>query len=74
MILPDQLNFQPNEKNTFNLFYYQSFDKFRYSTLSDYEYSNRGGSASWEKHISPALTSKAYRHHLLLQLCQYRSE
>jgi hypothetical protein len=53
-----QLNFQPSEKNTFNLFYYQSFDRFRYSTLSDYEYSNRGGSASWERHISPALTSK----------------
>lgn len=52
------LNFQPSEKNGFNLFYYQSFDKFRYSTLSDYEYRNRGGSASWEKHISPALTSK----------------
>jgi hypothetical protein len=52
------LNFQPNEKNGFNIFYYQSYDNFRYSTLSDYEYSNRGGSASWEKHISPALTSK----------------
>jgi len=52
------LNFQPSEKNSFNLFYYQSYDKFRYSTLSDYEYRNRGGSASWEKNISPALTSK----------------
>ncbi len=52
------LNFQPDDKNNFNLFYYQSFDKFKYSTLSDYEYRNRGGSASWEKHISPALTSK----------------
>lgn len=52
------LNFQPSEKNGFNVFYYQSYDKFRYSTLSDYEYSNRGGSASWERHISPALTSK----------------
>ena len=52
------LNFQPSEKNTFNLFYYQSYDKFRYSTLSDYEYANRGASASWERHISPALTSK----------------
>ena len=52
------LNFQPSEKNSFNVFYYQSYDKFRYSTLSDYEYSNRGGSASWERHISPALTSK----------------
>lgn len=53
-----QLNFQPSEKNTFNIFYYQSFDRFKYSTLSDYEYSNRGGSASWARNISPALTSK----------------
>lgn len=52
------LNFQPNPKNSFSVFYYQSFDRFKYSTLSDYEYSNRGFSASWEKHISPALTSK----------------
>ncbi len=52
------LNFQPNEKNVFNVLYYQSFDKFRYSNLSDYEYTNRGGSASWEKQISPALSSK----------------
>lgn len=52
------LNFQPDEKNVFNVLYYQSYDKFRYSTLSDYEYTNRGGSASWEKHISPALSSK----------------
>ena len=52
------LFFQPNEKNNFSIFYYQSFDRFKYSTLSDYEYANRGFSASWEKHISPALTSK----------------
>ncbi len=52
------LNFQPNEKNAFNVFYYQSYDKFRYSTLSNYEYANRGASASWEKNISPALSSK----------------
>lgn len=52
------LNFQPNEKNSFNIFYYQSFDRFRYSTLSNYEYSNRGGSVNWERNISPALTSK----------------
>jgi len=52
------LNFQPNPKNGFSVFYYQSFDRFKYSTLSDYEYSNRGFSASWEKHISPAVTSK----------------
>ncbi|MCD4709919.1 MAG: TonB-dependent receptor [Bacteroidales bacterium] len=52
------VNFQPNTSNVFNVFYYQSYDKFRYSTLSDYEYANRGGSVSWENHISPALTSK----------------
>lgn len=52
------LNFQPNPDNSINIFYYQSFDEFRYSTLSDYEYANRGGSVSWEKHLSPALTSK----------------
>lgn len=52
------LNFQPNSKHSFNVFYYQSFDRFKYSDLSDYEYANRGGSASWENHISPALTSK----------------
>jgi len=52
------LNFQPGEKNTFNVFYYQSFDKFRYSTLSDYEYANHGGSVIWERQISPALSSK----------------
>jgi hypothetical protein len=52
------LNFQPNDKNSVNIFYYQSKDDFKYSTLSDYEYANQGGSVSWEKHISPALTSK----------------
>ena len=52
------LNFQPNSKHSFNVFYYQSYDKFRYSDLSDYQYANRGGSFSWENHISPALTSK----------------
>ncbi len=52
------LNFQPNTKNVFNVFYYQSYDKFRYSKLSDYEYANGGVSVSWEKYISPALTSK----------------
>ncbi|MDF1576391.1 MAG: TonB-dependent receptor [Bacteroidales bacterium] len=52
------VNFQLNEKNVLNAFYYQSFDWFRYSTLSDYEYANRGGSVSWEKSISPALSSK----------------
>jgi hypothetical protein len=56
--LAGSLNFQPSEKHVISAFYYQSFDRFRYSTLSDYEYANQGGSMSWEKHISPALTSK----------------
>jgi hypothetical protein len=52
------LNFQPNPENSINVFYYQSRDEFSYSTLSNYEYANQGGSVSWEKHLSPALTSK----------------
>jgi hypothetical protein len=56
--LAGSLNFQLNQKNALNVFYYQSFDQFRYGDLSDYNYANRGGSINWEKHISPALTSK----------------
>lgn len=51
------LNFNPNEKNEFNLFYYQSYDRFRYASLSNYEYANRGGSASWKHNYSPAFSS-----------------
>jgi len=56
--LAGSLNFQPNNKNGINIFYYQSFDKFKYGDLSDYNYANRGGSVVWEHHISPALSSK----------------
>ncbi|RPI46539.1 MAG: TonB-dependent receptor [Bacteroidetes bacterium] len=52
------LNFQPDLKNAFNIFYYQSYDEFRYSDLSDYDYSNRGGSFNWEHNLSPALSSR----------------
>lgn len=52
------LNFQPGSKDALSLFYYQSFDRFRYGDISDYEYANRGGSVSWEHHLSPALTSR----------------
>ncbi|HDS07855.1 MAG TPA: hypothetical protein ENO05_09535 [Bacteroides sp.] len=52
------MNFEPGEKNTLQLFYYQSFDDFRYAELTDYEYANRGGSLNWSRNISPALTSK----------------
>lgn len=52
------LNFEPGTKNTLQLFYYQSFDDFKYANLTDYEYANRGGSLNWIRNISPALTSK----------------
>ena len=56
--LAASLNFQPGTKNTLQMFYYQSFDDFKYGELSDYEYANRGGSVNWIRNISPALTSK----------------
>ncbi|HER09812.1 MAG TPA: hypothetical protein ENO20_12975 [Bacteroides sp.] len=52
------MNFEPGTKNTLQLFYYQSFDDFKYADLTDYEYANRGGSLNWIRNISPALTSK----------------
>ncbi len=56
--LAASLNFKPGTKNTLQMFYYQSFDDFKYGELSDYEYANRGGSVNWIRNISPALTSK----------------
>ncbi|RLD26645.1 MAG: hypothetical protein DRI70_05375 [Bacteroidetes bacterium] len=47
----------PNEKNDFNAFYYQSFDRFAYGDISKYEYSNKGGSLVWKHAFSPALSS-----------------
>ncbi|MEZ5072035.1 MAG: TonB-dependent receptor [Bacteroidales bacterium] len=52
------LSFQPNAKNSLSAFYYQSYDRFRYGDLSNYDYANQGGVVNWERHISPALTSK----------------
>jgi hypothetical protein len=47
----------PNENNDFHAFYYQSFDRFSYGDLSDYEYGNRGGSLNWKHAFSPAFSS-----------------
>ncbi len=47
----------PGEKDDFNAFYYQSFDRFAYGTMSDYEYGNRGGSVEWKHAFSPAFSS-----------------
>lgn len=46
-----------NERDDFNLFYYQSFDRFAYGTMSEYEYGNRGGSMEWKHAFSPAFSS-----------------
>ncbi len=51
------VNVNPNENNDFNAFYYQSSDRFAYGNISEYGYSNRGGSMIWKHSISPALTS-----------------
>jgi hypothetical protein len=50
------LNFKINEKNSLSALYYQSFDKFKYSDLSNYNYKNRGGSINWKTQLSTALT------------------
>lgn len=47
----------PNEKNSFNAFYYQSHDRFAYGDISDYEYGNKGGSLIWQNTLSPAFSS-----------------
>jgi len=51
------LNSELNETNKISAFYYQSYDNFKYSNLSDYDYTNRGGSVNWKVQISPAITS-----------------
>lgn len=51
------LSSSPNENNDFNAFYYQSFDRFAYGDMSDYEYGNRGGSLNWKHAFSPAFSS-----------------
>lgn len=47
----------PNEKNSFNAFYYQSHDRFAYGDISNYEYGNKGGSLIWQHTYSPAFSS-----------------
>ena len=51
------VNISPNENNDINTFYYQSYDRFAYGNLSEYEYGNRGGSMIWKYAFSPALSS-----------------
>lgn len=51
------LSILPDEKNDLGLFYYQSFDRFSYGSINDYEYANRGGSVIWKHTYSPALFS-----------------
>jgi hypothetical protein len=47
----------PDDKNDISGFYYRSFDRFGYGDISDYEYSNQGGSLIWKHAFSPALTA-----------------
>jgi len=51
------VSISPGEKNDFNAFYYQSFDRFAYGDISEYEYATRGGSLVWKHAYSPALSS-----------------
>jgi hypothetical protein len=47
----------PNLQNDLNVFYYQSYDRFAYGNISQYNYANRGGSLNWKHNYSPALSS-----------------
>ncbi|MCF8225164.1 MAG: TonB-dependent receptor [Bacteroidales bacterium] len=51
------LNMSINENNSLSAFYYQSYDRFMYSDLSNYEYTNRGGSINWNRQLSSSITS-----------------
>jgi hypothetical protein len=57
------LRYTPNLKNDLNAFYYQSFDRFAYGDISQYEYSNRGGSLIWKHAYSPAVSSNVTLAH-----------
>jgi hypothetical protein len=50
------VNAEVNDKNLLKAFIYLSKDKFSLSSLSDYDYSNRGSSLTW-KHIFSSLLS-----------------
>ncbi|MDA3822679.1 MAG: carboxypeptidase-like regulatory domain-containing protein [Bacteroidales bacterium] len=54
--LSGSINFTINEKNSLSALYYQSYDNFKYSDLSNYNYKNRGGSVNWKSQLSTALT------------------
>lgn len=47
-----------NEKNRFEIAFYTSYDAFNHHKISDYEYSNFGGSLSWDYSIRPNLSAK----------------
>jgi hypothetical protein len=47
-----------NETNKITGFYYQSYDHFKYSHLSDYGYANHGGSIQWNSQVSSAIKSE----------------
>jgi hypothetical protein len=51
------VHFSPGENNSFNAFYYQSYDRFAYGDIGDYDYGNRGGSLTWQHTYSPAFSS-----------------
>lgn len=55
--IASSLNLSPNEKHSINAFYYQSYDRFAYGDIADFEYGNRGGSLIWKHSYSPALSS-----------------
>ncbi|MGE5419971.1 MAG: carboxypeptidase-like regulatory domain-containing protein [Chloroflexota bacterium] len=45
-------------KSQFSLFFYSSYDKFRFAEITDYDYSNKGGSAIFSHTYSNALRSE----------------
>lgn len=51
------LDVKADDKNDLSLFYYGSSDRFAYGEISEYAYSNQGGSLSWKHTLSPALSS-----------------
>ncbi len=51
------LDVKADDRNELSLFYYGSSDRFAYGEISEYSYSNQGGSLSWKHTFSPALSS-----------------
>ncbi len=46
-----------DDQNDLSVFYYRSSDRFAYGEISEYAYSNQGGSITWKHSFSPAVTS-----------------